>query len=64
MISNRSQLAAVTAAIQAMADNRCPSSKAEREIIRQHLTAVRERIERNMAAKEKAARTQAAENGQ
>lgn len=49
-VSDKSQLAAVTAAIQAMADNRCPSSKAEREMIRQHLAAVRERIERAMAA--------------
>lgn len=53
-VSDKSQIAAVTAAMQAMADNRCPSSKAEREVIRQHLAAVRERIERAMAAKERA----------
>lgn len=49
MISDRSQIAAVTAAMQAMADNRCPSSRAEREMIRQHLAAVRDRIERAQA---------------
>jgi hypothetical protein len=49
MISDRSQLAAVNAAIQAMADNRLPDRR-ERELLRVHLTAVRERIERAMAA--------------
>ena len=51
-VSDRSQIAAVNAAIQAMADNRLPYSKGEREVLRQHLTAVRDRIERAMAARE------------
>ena len=51
MISDRSQIAAVNAAIRAMEDNRLPDRR-EREILRQHLTTVRDRIERAMAAAE------------
>ena len=55
MISDRSQLAAVIAAIEAMEDNRLPGRKAEREVIAAHLKAVRERIEKAMAARERGA---------